>query len=287
MTVVAPICVIVLAHQEEARIATCMNSLPLGDESVAIHIIVNGSTDRTAIIARDIAVNHSNATVHEFFEGGKSRSWNRAMFDTLPAFHPVHVFVDGDAEVAAGSIAALASALYSDPHANAAAALPLNGRKVEHYRQAIRREHGLFGALYALRGDFIARMKAANIRLPNDLVGDDGLLAAIAKTNLGNEDNWDDSRVVVCEGAGFLCEPVRLTDPRSWRLQYRRMINYSVRYLQNAMISKIMRSAGPGGLPEQMLELYQTELPDCNPRTSFPELWFDRLALRRMTARLG
>lgn len=287
MTAIAPTCITVLAHQEEARITTCMNSLPLGDESIAIHIIVNGSTDRTATIARDFAVHHANVTVHEFVEGGKSRSWNRFIFDTLAAFHPVHVFVDGDAEVAAGSIAALASTLASNRRANAASALPLNGRKVEHYRQAMRREHGLFGDLYALRGDFLARMKAMHIRLPDDLVGDDGLLAAMAKTDLENEDNWDDSRVAVCDGAGFLCEPVRLADPQSWQLQYRRMINYSVRHLQNRMISKIMRSIGPKGLPQQMAELYPTELADCAPRASVPEIWFDRLALRRMAARLG
>lgn len=285
MNVVAPICVIVLAHQEEGRIATCMNSLPLGDKSVAIHIIVNGSSDRTATIARDIAANHSNVTVHEFAQGGKSRSWNRVMFDTLPAFHPVHVFVDGDAEVAAGSIAALASALYSNPHTNAASALPLNGRKAWHYRQAMRREHGLFGDLYALRGDFLARMKEMHIRLPDDLVGDDGLLAAMAKTDLENEENWDDSRVVVCEGAGFLCEPVGRFDPLGWRLQYRRMINYSVRHVQNRMISKIMRSEGPAGLPKLMQDIYRAELAEYVPRTSFPEFWFDRLAVRRMVER--
>ena len=279
MTAAAPICIAVLAHQEEARIAFCLNSLPLGDDGVVIHVIVNGSSDRTATIARDIAGHHTNVTVHEFVDGGKSLSWNRFMFDTLAGFHPVHVFV--------GSIASLALALTSDPRANAVSALPLNGRKVEHYRQAMRREHGLFGDLYALRGDFLARMKAKNIRLPEDLVGDDGLLAAMAKTDLENEDNWDDSRVVVCEDAGFLCEPVRLADPLSWRLQYRRMINYSVRHWQNRMISEIMRSAGPKGLPKQLLELYPVELPDCNPRASFPEILFDRLALRRMAARLG
>jgi glycosyltransferase involved in cell wall biosynthesis len=287
MTEVAPICIAVLAHQEEARITTCLNSLPLDDAGAVIHVIVNGSTDRTAAIARDIAARHENVIVHEFAEGGKSRSWNRFMFDTLAGFYPLHVFVDGDAEVAAGSINALASTLASNPCANAASALPLNGRKIEHYQSAMRREHGLFGDLYALRGDFVARMKARNIRLPDDLVGDDGLLAALAKTDLENEDNWDDTRVAICEAAGFFCEPFRLADRQSWRLQYKRMINYSVRHLQNRMISKIMRSGGPGALPRQMLELYPSELGDCPTRTSFPEIWFDRIAIRRMAARLG
>lgn len=287
MTAQPPICVAVLAHQEEARIATCMRSIPLGDPAIAIHIIVNGSTDRTAAIARRIAQDHDNVSIHEFAEGGKSRSWNRFVFDTLPAFHDVHIFVDGDAEVAGGSILKLAEALETNAKANGASALPLNGRKVGHYQDAMRREHGLFGDLYALRGDFLARMKAKAIRLPDDLIGDDGLLAAMAKTDLANEDNWDDARIAVCESAGFLCEPVQLFAPQSWRLQYRRMINYSVRHFQNRMISKIMRSVGPVGLPRQMSQLYKQELPRLAPRALFPEYLFDRIALHRMATRIS
>lgn len=287
MTAQPPICVAVLAHQEEGRIATCMRSLPLGEPAIAIHIIVNGSTDRTAAIAHKIAQDCDNVSVHEFAEGGKSRSWNRFVFDTLPAFHDVHIFVDGDAEVASGSILKLAEALQSNAKANGASALPLNGRKVSHYQDAMRREHGLFGDLYALSGTFLARMKAANIRLPDDLVGDDGLLAAMAKTDLASESNWDDNRVLVCEKAGFICEPVRLLAPQSWRLQYKRMINYSVRHFQNRMISRIMRGPGPAFLPTHLRELYRQELPDCTPRRTLPEFWFDRVALRRMAAQIS
>lgn len=107
----------------------------------------------------------------------------------------------------------------------------------------------------------------------------------MAKTDLANEENWDDARVRVCEGAGFLCEPVGLFAPQSWRLQYRRMINYSVRHFQNRMISKIMRSAGPPSLPQQMSQLYAQELPMLAPRASLPEGWFDRVALSRMVVR--
>ncbi len=287
MTGLPPICVAVLAHQEEARIATCMHSLPLGHSEVAIHIVVNGSTDRTANIARAIASGYANVIVHEFEEGGKSRSWNRFVFDTLPAFHAVHVFVDGDAQISSGSVESLADSLNANPHANAAAGLPLNGRKMARYQEEMRRDRGLFGDLYALNGKFLARMKAANIRLPDDLIGDDGLLAALTKTDLATETNWDNSRVLVCEKAGFICEPVRLLAPESWHLQYKRMINYSIRHFQNRMISRIMRGPGPAFLPTQLRELYRQELSDCTPRRTLPEFWFDHVALRRMAAKIS
>jgi glycosyltransferase involved in cell wall biosynthesis len=284
MSAVPPICITVLAHNEAARITACLNSLPLGDSGVTIHVVVNGSSDATAAIASGIAAHTSNVSVHIFETGGKARSWNRFLFDTLGGFHRCHIFVDGDAEVLPGSIAALARTLEENPAANAACAFPMNGRRMRAYQRQMREEHGLFGDLYALRGEFLGRMKQAGIRLPEDLVGDDGLVAALAKTDLCTENDWDDQRVVLCEAAGFLCAPVGLFNLASWRMQYRRMRSYSVRHFQNEMISKIMQVEGPKGLPRAMADLYRRELPGCRPRASLPQYWFDRLALKQMAA---
>ncbi len=282
MTSKPPICIVVLAHNEEARIAACLNSLPLNDTSVAIHLVVNGSTDATAAIAGGIAAAARNVKVHIFDEGGKARSWNRLLFEELEAFHDTHIFVDGDAEVVPGSVAAMAAALSEHPAVDAVAGLPMNGRKMHSYQQQMREQHGLFGDLYALRGSFLERMKRLSIRLPDDVIGDDGLICAMVKTSLGPETQWDDERVAVCEAAGFLCEPVRLFSPSSLRMQYRRMINYSIRHFQNQMISRIMRDIGPKGLPHLLSDIYRRELPSLVPRSNPVFAWFDRLALRRM-----
>lgn len=284
MSNAAPFCIAVLAHNEEARIATCLHSLPLGDAGVAIHVLVNGSGDATAAIASAIAASASNMNVHIYDEAGKARSWNRFLFDELDAFHETHIFVDGDAEIVPGSIRALGSTLDFEPRANAASALPMNGRNAEHYQRAMRRDHGLFGDLYALRGDFLRRMKAQGIRLPDDAIGDDGLICAMAKTDLGDESHWRSERVAVCLGAGFLCAPVTMLSPRSWRMQYRRMVTYSMRHFQNAMISRIMRDSGPQGLPRLLSDIYRRELPGLQPRVRPEWFWFDRLALKRMAA---
>ncbi len=282
MTSLPPICIAVLAHNEAARIAACLNSLPLNDASVAIHVIVNGSTDATAAIAGGVAAAVHNVQVHIYREGGKARSWNRFLFDELDGFHESHIFIDGDAEITPGSIEALRKALKQKPQANAASGLPMNGRKMDHYQQVMRREHGLFGDLYALRGDFLKRMKAAGIRLPDDVIGEDGLICAMAKTDLAAESNWNDYRVAVCEGAGFFCAPVSTISPQSWRMQYRRMVSYSIRHYQNLMISRIMRDTGPKGLPRLLSDIYRRELPGMEPRSQPALFWFDRLALKRM-----
>jgi glycosyltransferase involved in cell wall biosynthesis len=272
------ILIAVLAHNEEAHIGACLESLPKG---VPVHVVVNGSRDRTAAVARGV----QGVTVHEFEQGGKARSWNRFVFDTLDAFAAVNIFVDGDAIIAPGSIPALVAALQANRSANAAAALPLNGRQARVYRETTLRDRGLFGDLYAVRGAFLARMKAAAIRLPDDLIGDDGLIAALVKTDLGAEAAWDAARVVpVAEAGFFMAQPANPIDPRTWPMQYRRMINYSLRYFQNRIVSAIMQDQGPKALPRDLAALYPTWLPLFMPRRSPRWWWFDRLALARMFA---
>jgi glycosyltransferase involved in cell wall biosynthesis len=278
MGVGSHILIVVLAHNEEVHIGACLASLP---PRVPVHVVVNGSGDRTAEIARRV----SGVTVHEFQQGGKARSWNRFVFDVLDTFAAAMVFVDGDAIVAPGSVEALAAALEANPKANAAAALPLNGRKALAYRETTLRDHGLFGDLYAVRGAFLARMKAAAVRLPDDLIGDDGLIAALAKTDLGPESAWDATRVVPVAAAGFyMARPADARDLRTWPMQYRRMINYSVRHFQNQIVRAIMQGEGPAALPRELTTLYPEWLSRFRPRRSLRWWWFDRLALARMHA---
>lgn len=271
------IIIAILAYNEERRIGRCLASLPLEHEGIETHVIVNGTSDRTAEIARG----HAGVIVHDYPQGGKSRSWNRFMLDTPGIAADTYVFVDGDAEVAPGSVAALVDCLAGHPQANAAAGLPLNGRRAAAYRKSIVEENGLFGDLYALRGSFVERMRERVVRLPEDLIGDDGLIAALAKSDLGNEDHWQDDRVVPCEAAGFLCEPTGLS-LASLGNQYRRMINYSIRHFQNRIVTDYMRKGGAETLPVELARVYSHYLPRFTPRAHPAWWWFDRLALQRM-----
>lgn len=286
MRMAAPRCIAVLAHNEEARIARCLASLLPLAQGDRLHVIINGSTDRTADIARSIAARHDGVTVHDWAQGGKSRSWSRFVHDELDTVFPVHVFVDGDAEVVPGSIDALAAALLADPAAHAAAGVPGNGRRARLYRKSIRAERGLFGDLYALSGAFLARMRAAGIRLPDDCIGDDGLIGALAKIDLGALSDWRDARVATAIDARFLCDPVSLASPASWRLQYRRMINYSQRHFQNRLITGILESGGAAALPRRLAPLYADAMKGWRPRSGVTG-WFDRRALERMAKAAG
>lgn len=276
------LCTAIFAHKEERRIGACLASLPLDRADVDFHVLVNGSTDRTAELARQAAAGRAHVHVHDLHPGGKSRTWNRFVHDIWDGRHDVMLFMDGDAEIAAGSLEALADILRRHPDANAASGMPMNGRNHRAYQAALRHERGLFGDLYAVKGDFLRQMRERAVRLPDDLIGDDGLIAALAATDLKDESHWDRERVVPCEAAGFYCEPVDVFHPLTWRVQYRRMINYSVRYFQNRIVSDIMQGKGPEGLPERLAALYPAYLPGFRVRRSLSVAWFDFLALRRM-----
>lgn len=277
----ASVAIVVLAHNEQRRIGLCLASLPCDNPEYAIHVVVNGSSDGTAAIVAQAAARHSNLTLYDWAEPGKSRSWNRIVLGTLAAGFETVILVDGDAIVADGSFDALRAALAAHPEARAASALPLNGRHVAHYRQLMLDTHGIFGDLYALRGTFVDRMRDCGIRLPMDLIGDDGLVGALAKTNLGPLSDWTEHGIYPTVDAGFLCEPLALADWRSWRMQYRRMINYAVRHFQDRIITDILRRDGPAGLPKQLATLYPAYLAQFHPRGGV-WAWFDRCALARM-----
>lgn len=271
----------IFAHQEERRIAACLASLPLDRPDTIFHVLVNGTSDATAARARAAAADRPHVIVHDIAQGGKARTWNHFVHDLLTGRESAVIFMDGDAEIAAGSIDALIADLAARPGANAAAGMPMNGRKVELYRAGLRAEGGLFGDLYALSGRFVAAIRARGLRLPDDLIGDDGLVAAWAHTDLEDDSQWAHDRVLACEGAGFFAEQVSLARPSTWLMQYKRLINYSVRFFQNRIVSDIMAREGPQGLPRRMASLYGAWLPRWRPRPGLVG-WFDRRAIARM-----
>lgn len=272
--------VAIFANNEERRIARCIESLPLSSDAFEFHILVNGSTDRTADIARLLTAHLPHVHVHDLPHGGKARAWNHFVDSIFVDTTPACLFVDGDAEIMPGALEAMTAALAANPEANGVNALPVTGRKQNAYRATMIADHGIFGALYGLSGNFVRRLKASAIRLPNDLVGDDGLIGALAKTDLGPEADWDKTRIINCPAAEFAFEQTDWRAPATWSLQARRMVNYSVRRYQNRIITGIMRGPGPTALPATLAETYAAHWHSFDVRPLFAP--FDWLAKQQM-----
>lgn len=272
--------VAIFAHNEARRIAGCINSLPRSSDAFEFHLLVNGTSDRTAAIARGLTSGCGDFHIHDLPLGGKARTWNYFVDVLFDPTASACLFVDGDAEILPGALEAMVLTLAANPDANGVNAMPVTGRKQALYRQGILAEHGLFGALYGLSTDFITRLKATSIRLPHDLIGDDGLIGALAKTDLGPEANWDKTRIANCEAAQFRFEEADWRVPTTWGLQAKRMVNYSIRRYQNKVVSSIMRGPGPTALPKSMHETYAEHWPLFDVRPKYAP--FDWLAKRRM-----
>ncbi len=272
--------VAIFAHNEERRIAGCIKSLPIASDAFEFHVLVNGTTDRTADIARQMTNGVDHFHVHDLPVAGKARTWNYFVDAIFDESADACLFVDGDAEIMPGSLEAMVDALAAARNANGVNAIPITGRKQRAYHASIIADHGLFGALYGLSGDFLRRLKASKVRLPDDLIGDDGLIGALAKTDLGPESDWDDTRIINCADAHFRVEEIDWRVPATLRLHYRRMINYSTRRYQNLVISSVMRGAGPGALPATMRETYAAHWDAFRIRPSHAP--FDWIAKQRM-----
>src|SRR3546814_15518654 len=139
--------------------------------------------------------------------------------------------------------------------------MSLRGRNHLAYQDELRKARGLFGGQYAVEGDFLRRMHERNIRLPEDLIGDDGLIAALAATDLRGDAYWDRERVEPCEAAGFYCEPADFLNPFKMRTQYARISNYSSRRFKNQIISPAITTQGQHGLPARTAPSFSAPSP--------------------------
>lgn len=110
--------VMIAAYNEEVGIADTLRSI-LTQDVLQLQVIVvdDGSTDRTAQIARSFAEQDKRVTVLQQPNGGKARALNTAI-DHLR--YPVAVSVDADSALAPGTLAALARHFH-DPRVGAVA----------------------------------------------------------------------------------------------------------------------------------------------------------------------
>ncbi|MEO0399165.1 MAG: glycosyltransferase [Pseudomonadota bacterium] len=282
---IAPISVGVFAHNEEARIEAALHALPLDDTDYDIAVIINGATDETAVKARAVLAGRPGARVLEYAEGGKARSWNRFVHEDATPDREAYAFTDGDLRLAPGALAAMRAALKADAHANAVSAPPLAGRKADAYRAQMARDRTLFGGLYLLRGAFLERVRAQNCRMPIDVIGEDGMVESWVKTDLGRDADWDQSRVAFCPDAGFYSEHRSIARMSDLIDQWRRLVRYSERRLQNKAITMVMGSDGVSGLPEQITPLAAANATLSDVRLHPLYMAPDLFALRRLKER--
>ena len=193
------------------------------------------------------------------------------------------MFHDGDCQMRAGALSALAAALKTRDDANAASGFPASGRSQEEWRRKLTENNDLSGNLYALNGDFVRRIRALNFRFPVGLFGEDGFIGAIAHWDLDPTKQGVKARVVPCPDAEFTFNPMSPFSWWSWRLFYKRLIRYSIRRYQIAMMKEPLKTEGIASLKPHVRDLYRERLHLCKLKWRGPVLtYIDWIARRRM-----
>lgn len=118
--------VAVFAHNEEASIIPCLQSL--GGIALDIFVLANGCTDNTVDIVKAYSHAHPNVTLIEIAAGDKSNAWNLFVHEYALKHSDVYFFIDGDVRADQNALNHLSQTLLNNFGAHIAAAVPGSGR---------------------------------------------------------------------------------------------------------------------------------------------------------------
>ncbi|MEO1780348.1 MAG: glycosyltransferase [Pseudomonadota bacterium] len=259
------ISVAVMAHNEEAGIARALEAILSQDgfgPDDRITVLENGSTDRTAEIVEEIAVNHPAVSLRRIGLGDKANAWSVYTFNVSPSLDAdAHVFVDGDVVMRPGSLAAVRTALVDAPDALALGCCPYGGRTADAWRARVLREHGLPGNFYVLRASTLKAMRDDGWCLPVGYMGDDTFLQWILKRRLDPMAKPDKTAIHPVAGAGFDYDSISRGSLDGLWMLYRRQRAYAMRDIQSKLLSDHVMAAPGNRPPRDIAELYGNAKP--------------------------
>lgn len=278
------ISVCIFAHNEERLLPRCLGALSAAAAGAdyAVHVVENGSKDRTAQVARALAAADPRMRVHQLPIGDKANAWNDYVH-RLSGEADLHVFLDGDVRPCEGAFAELAKALAAEPDAYAAAALPATGRSRRAWATRFFEEHFISGNLYALSGAAMTALRLRNIQMPIGFIGEDGLISYLMLTDLnGGADDGHRRRIAISPDAHFEFDSLGF-NRRDAALYWRRLKRYSLRHFQNELLYARLKAEGVGAMPERIETIYSAEaLARLAPRAGMIDALIDRRVLREL-----
>ena len=254
----------VFAHNEATRIAATLRSIQAATQGMAVEVVVlvNGCQDATADVVYALAAAWPQLRVAEILVADKANARNEYVH-RIAAVPPdsslaMHVFVDGDVHVAPSALQALAERMAQVPAAHAVGALPTTGRDRAGWGQRMLAHGTLAGGLYALRGDFVARLRQRGICLPQGLIGEDWLVSLRASHDLQPLAMAVESsgHVVFAPEAGFSFRSLSLRRVQDCRTYARRLRRYAQRGVQYEMVWTWLWLHPPEPLPSDVHSLF-------------------------------
>lgn len=273
----------IFAHNEAEAIGAMIDGLAQQsvwdrpDRDLRAVVLVNGSTDATAAIAREAVASlpqRLRIEVVELAQGGKSRTWNRYVHDLSRPDAGMLLFADADIRLPeADTLERLVDALAGRPELVAYSSRPIKDLVFQPALQQgftsrlIARSAGtldswrtaLSGSLYALRTD-----TARGLHLPVGLPVEDGFLRAMLVTD-ALEEPEDAARISAEEGLFHI-----YTSERSAAALVRHQVRIVIGSALNEAIFRHLSDCPPGGRKAELA------------RAAGDDGWLGRVAAERL-----
>jgi hypothetical protein len=272
------------AVNEAERLEACLRSAVAALEGTKfqISLILNGSTDGSEQIARQMTRSGSPISIYRIDYPDKSNAINQFYYHIRqPARY--YAEIDSNVIIAPYALRTMAARLDRDPLALTVSGIATNGRTMPKWDAERARGGRLMGNLHALRPEFVDRIVAHGFRLPVGLYRGDGLIGSMAAHNLDPQHSpWDNARV-----AGEREAHVLIHQLSPWRIshlkrQFRRKISQMRGTIENAALQNIIYCDGFAGLPENaddMITQYLAKHP--LPPVGAADRIFQRMAVQR------
>ncbi len=281
--------VAVFAYNEQAGIAACLDALGAcsAEAALTVHVLINGCTDDTEAVVRAYRPRGFEVVPVVIRRGDKANAWNHYVHEAAPLDVELHVFTDGDMLVRPGSVAGFLEAFAAAPEAMGCGALPVTGRSVAAFRAKLQGRREMAGNLYALRGEAVRRFRAAGVRLPFGIFGEDGLVTMLVKHDLDPQGPRHEERVTTSGQGGFAFTPLSPWSARDLRIYRNRKRRYAMRRQQALMLYPLLFGQGVGAMPEHVMDLYRRCFGGTRLGFRGIETVFDWEARRRITRDLA
>jgi len=233
--------IVMFAHNEEKNIGRSVESvLDSADEYLnKLYVIANGCNDNTCNEVQKIQLSRSSEQLAlvELELGDKCNAWNHYVHDIADE-SAIHFFVDADVQFVEGSFGRLSQHLANDAQANAAAGLPFSGRNQQQYLDMVKQGRCLFGNCYALKRQFIEKIRQKSFYLPIGLGWIDSAITKIVNRDLEDIPNPKEGRIVHDVESGYRFDSLSIFSKADRQLYISRIVRYRLGKHQEKYLEK-------------------------------------------------
>lgn len=258
----------VFAANEGALIGSCIDSIDRACVGYSTHIsvLLNGTSDLSEQLLRQISLKNADLTVYIFDVADKANVINNFFHDLRPEAK-FYFCIDGYVRIGEGSLRAMDRAFADHSEAVIASAVPVTGRSAAVVHAETVKGGVTNGQFYGLRQTFVARLVAAGIRLPLQHYRVDGLLGSMAAHDLDATGRpWNRARIIGAPGATFAIKPLSIFKMSDIKRQYIREIRQARGLMENEAIKSIIYKDGYAALPYNSNDMIETWLATNRPQ---------------------